>query len=62
MILIMRYIDWMTWEDIAERLYFSKATIKRKHEKAIELLKICQAAYIEKTSKIRIMELDKKIE
>ena len=25
MILIMRYIDWMTWEDIAARLYFSKA-------------------------------------
>ena len=39
MILIMRYIDWMTWEDIAARLYFSKATIKRKHEKAIECLK-----------------------
>ncbi len=38
MVLIMRYIDWMTWEDIAAKLYFSKATIKRKHEKAIEYL------------------------
>jgi len=40
MILIMRYIDWMTWEDIADRLYCSIATIKRKHEKALRELKI----------------------
>jgi len=38
MILIMRYIEWMTWEDISDRLYFSVATIKRKHGKAIEAL------------------------
>lgn len=40
MILVMRYLDWMTWEDIASRLYCSAATIKRKHEKAIALLLI----------------------
>ena len=39
MILVMRYLDWMTWEDIASRLYCSAATIKRKHERAIGLLK-----------------------
>ena len=38
MILVMRYLDWMTWEDIGSRLYCSAATIKRKHEKALELL------------------------
>ncbi len=39
MILIMRYLDWMKWNDIADRLYCSAATIKRKHEKAIGLLR-----------------------
>ncbi len=39
MILVMRYLDWMTWEDIADKLYCSAATIKRKHERAICLLK-----------------------
>ena len=38
MILFMRYLEWMTWEDIGSKLYCSAATIKRKHEKAIELL------------------------
>ena len=40
MILFMRYLEWMTWEDIGSRLYCSAATIKRKHEKAIELLNL----------------------
>ncbi len=39
MILVLRYIDWMTWEDIGSRLYCSAATIKRKHEKAISELR-----------------------
>ena len=39
MILVMRYLDWMTWEDIADKLYCSAATIKRKHERAISELK-----------------------
>ena len=38
MILIMRYLDWMKWDDIADRLYASVATVKRRHEKALELL------------------------
>lgn len=42
MILVMRYLDWMTWEDIESRLYCSAATIKRKHEKAIPKMKITQ--------------------
>jgi DNA-directed RNA polymerase specialized sigma subunit len=39
MILFMRYLEWMTWEDIGSKLYCSAATIKRKHEKAISELK-----------------------
>lgn len=35
MILIMRYIEWMTWEDISNRLYFSVATIYRKIKMAL---------------------------
>ena len=40
MILILRFIDWETYESIAKRLYFSKATIKRKLEKALSLIEI----------------------
>ena len=38
MILVMRYLDWKKWEDIANRLYISIATVKRWHIKALELL------------------------
>ena len=38
MILVYRYIDWMTWSEIAAKVYWSIATVKRKHEIAIEML------------------------
>ena len=40
MILTYRYIDWLTWDKICGRVYCSLASVKRKHEKAIEMLKI----------------------
>ncbi len=40
MVLIYKYIDWLSWRDIAQRMYFSIATIRRKHDKALDLLKL----------------------
>jgi hypothetical protein len=41
LILVHRYIDWLSWRQIADRMFFSSATIRRWHDKAllqIELL------------------------
>ncbi len=38
MILVLRYIDWMTWGRISRRLNWSVATIKRRHDEALVLL------------------------
>ncbi len=35
-VLIMRYLDTLTWEKIAENLYCSTSTVKRWHKSAIE--------------------------
>lgn len=40
MILIYRYIDWLAWSEIATKVYFSDKTVRRKHDLAIELLKM----------------------
>lgn len=40
MILIYRYIDWMTWYEISKKVYWSVASVKRKHEQALRELKI----------------------
>lgn len=42
MILIYRYIDWLTWSEIAVRVYYSDKTVRRKHDLAIELLEFDQ--------------------
>lgn len=42
MILTYRYIDWLTWSEIAAKVYYSDKTIRRKHDQAIELIKIDQ--------------------
>lgn len=42
MILVYRYIDWMTWSEIAVKVYYSDKTIRRKHDLAIDMLKIDQ--------------------
>lgn len=39
-VLIMRYLDTQTWEKIAEKLYCSTSTVKRWHNKALELVTI----------------------
>jgi len=38
-LLIYRYIDWNSWQEIAEKLYVSMSTVKRWHEIALDLLK-----------------------
>lgn len=40
MVLFYRYIDWFTWNAICEKVFFSLATIKRKHRKALALIEI----------------------
>lgn len=42
MILIYRYIDWLTWSEIATRVYYSDKTVRRKHDLAIGLLEFDQ--------------------
>jgi len=39
-VLILRYIDWLTWNQIADEMYISRSTVKRWHLNAISLLKI----------------------
>lgn len=39
-LLIYRYIDWLTWGEIADKMHYSTATIRRWHEKAIALIKV----------------------
>ena len=39
-ILIMRYLDTLTWEDIAEKLYCSEKTVRRWHNIAINQINL----------------------
>lgn len=39
LILIYRYLDWMSWDDIAYKMHYSNPTIRRWHRQAIEELK-----------------------
>lgn len=34
-LLILRYIDWLSWSEISKLMFFSTATIRRLHDKAI---------------------------
>lgn len=40
MILSYRYIDWMTWDEIADKVYCSPASVYRKHRDALEKIVI----------------------
>ena len=40
MILVMRYLDWKTWEDISSKLYSSPRTLRRRHDEAIKLIEV----------------------
>jgi len=35
-VLIYRYIDWLSWSEIAKEMYCSYATVRRKHSQALE--------------------------
>jgi len=37
-VLIYRYIDWHTWNEIAELMYISLSTVKRWHTNALDYL------------------------
>jgi DNA-directed RNA polymerase specialized sigma subunit len=39
-LLIYRYIDWISWNEIATRMYVSLSTLKRWHKNALDCLKI----------------------
>lgn len=39
-LLIYRYIDWLSWSDIAEKMFYSSATIRRWHDKALVEIKM----------------------
>ena len=39
-LLTYRYIDWLTWREIADILYVSRATLYRWHNDAIDKLQI----------------------
>jgi hypothetical protein len=39
-LLIYRYLDWSSWQEIAEKMFVSISTLKRWHIKALDLLKI----------------------
>jgi DNA-directed RNA polymerase specialized sigma subunit len=39
-VLALRYISGFTWTDICEKLYISRATVHRWHDKAVEILVI----------------------
>lgn len=38
MVLLYRYIRWMSWDEIAYKMYASSATVRRYHDKALERL------------------------
>lgn len=37
-VLILRYIDWLSWNGIAVKMFVSISTLKRRHLKALSLL------------------------
>jgi DNA-directed RNA polymerase specialized sigma subunit len=47
MILIHRYIDWLSWTDISQKLYYSSSKIRRMHDKALEEISILSKGNVE---------------
>lgn len=39
-LLVLRYLNCLSWEDIADKLYVSVSTVKRWHKNSLNLLKI----------------------
>lgn len=42
MVLIYRYIRWMTWDEVGQKMYTSRSTLKRLHTQALEQLVISE--------------------
>jgi DNA-directed RNA polymerase specialized sigma subunit len=40
MVLIHRYIDWLSWSEISKKMFYSVATVRRWHDKAIRMISI----------------------
>jgi len=47
MILIHRYIDWLSWTEISQKLYYSSSKIRRMHDKALEEISILSKGKVE---------------
>lgn len=47
MILIHRYIDWNSWTEISQKLYYSSSKIRRMHDKALEEISILSKGKVE---------------
>lgn len=43
MILIYRYIDWLSWIEISNKIYCSLASVYRKHNEALEKLIVSES-------------------
>ena len=39
-LLIYRYIDWLSWNEIAKKMFYSASTIRRWHDEAIKMITI----------------------
>ncbi len=39
-VLILRYIDWLTWNQIADEMYISRSTVKRWHLNALSGIQV----------------------
>jgi DNA-directed RNA polymerase specialized sigma subunit len=40
MVLIQRYINWLSWNEIAAKMFISYSTSRRLHDKAMALIKM----------------------
>ena len=39
-LLIYRYIDWNSWNEIAKKMFYSASTIRRWHDEAIKMITV----------------------
>ena len=51
MVLIYRYLEGMTWEEIGDLVHADRSTIKRRHRKAIEQIVLPDGLIIEKKAR-----------
>lgn len=46
-LLIYRYIDWLSWDNIAKNLVYSSSTVRRWHEKALSQITFSEKDKVE---------------